>query len=163
MMRVVVWTLAGVALALLVLLLLSFVLKRQVMRVTADLRTSRDELNTILDSVGAHVYIKDTELRYQYANKPTQELWGKSLADIKGQKDDAFFDQVTAQKIAENDQWVLTNGERLVTEELNNLRRQKGLTKSDLLSTEDMRNFRNQTRELREQLDHVRSLSLTRG
>jgi diguanylate cyclase (GGDEF)-like protein/PAS domain S-box-containing protein len=124
--RLVVWTLAGVALALLVLLLLSFMLKRQVMRITTDLRTSRDELNTILDSVGAHVYIKDTELRYQYANKPAQELWGKSLADIKGQKDDAFFDQATARKIAENDQWVLTNGERLVTEELNSLRRGPG-------------------------------------
>lgn len=38
------------------------------------------------------------------------------------------------------------------TIELNQLRHQKGLSKSDLLSTDEMRNFRNQTRELREQL-----------
>ena len=124
--RALVWTLAGAAVVFLVLVLLSLLLKRQVDRVTADLRTSRDELNTILDSVGAHVYIKDSELRYQYTNKPTQELWGKSLPDIKGLKDDAFFDADTARKISENDRWVLTNGERLVTEEINHLRQDAG-------------------------------------
>lgn len=45
--------------------------------------------------------------------------------------------------------------------ELNNLRRAKGLSKSDLLSTEDMRDFRNQTRELREQLASKISLDQT--
>ena len=124
--RAVFWTLVGVGLALLLLLILSFLLKRQVKRITADLRTSRDQLNTILDGVGASVYIKDTELRYQYANKPAQDLWGKTLADIKGQKDDAFFDEATARKISENDRWVLANGERLVTEEINSLREESG-------------------------------------
>jgi diguanylate cyclase (GGDEF)-like protein len=124
--RAVAWALGGVVLAAFVFMLLSLLLKKQVMRVTADLRNSRDQLNTILDSVGAHVYIKDTDLRYQYANKPTLDLWGKSLDAIKNQKDDAFFDQATARKITENDHWVLANGERLVTEEINTLRESPG-------------------------------------
>lgn len=45
--------------------------------------------------------------------------------------------------------------------ELNNLRRQKGLTKSDLLSTDDMRQFRNQTREMRESLASKSALDQT--
>lgn len=124
---VLVWVMVTTFAALLLALCFNFMLKRQVRRVTADLQNSRDELNTILDGVGAHVYIKDTELRYQYANKQVQELWGKSLADIKGQKDDAFFDADTAQKIVDNDQWVLTHGERLVTEEFNSLRGSDGV------------------------------------
>jgi diguanylate cyclase (GGDEF)-like protein/PAS domain S-box-containing protein len=120
------WSLIAVVSATLVLLLLNLWLKRQVTRITADLRNSRDELNTILDSVGAHVYIKDTDLCYRYVNKPVQELWHQSLSDIKGQKDEAFFDQDTARKITENDRWVLTNGERLVSEEVNTLRQGGG-------------------------------------
>lgn len=124
--RLVLWALMAGAAALLLLSAVSLWLKRQVRQVTADLRNSRDELNTILDSVGAHVYIKDTELRYQYANKPTQSLWGKSLAQIKGQKDEAFFDEATAARLKDNDRWVLGSGERLVTEEFNTLREQSG-------------------------------------
>lgn len=124
--RYLLWSLIAVVLAAILLMLVSLLLKRQVNRVTADLRNSRDELNTILDSVGAHVYIKDTDLRYQYANKPTQQLWRKSLADIKGQRDDVFFDEDTARKITENDRWVLANGERLVSEEVNTLREGTG-------------------------------------
>jgi ABC-type transporter Mla subunit MlaD len=45
--------------------------------------------------------------------------------------------------------------------ELNNLRHQKKLTKSDLLSTDEMREFRNKTRELREQLASTPSLDQT--
>lgn len=81
-----IWGMVGTFGALLIALFFGFLLKRRVRRVTADLQNSRDELNTILDGVGAHVYIKDAELRYQYANKATQELWGKPLADIKGKK-----------------------------------------------------------------------------
>ncbi|MDD2546705.1 MAG: transporter substrate-binding domain-containing protein, partial [Burkholderiaceae bacterium] len=121
------WMMVGTFAALLVALFFSALLKRQVRRVTADLQHSRDELNTILDSVGAHVYIKDTELRYQYANRLTQELWGKPLADIKGKSDADFFDPETARKIMENDQWILARGERLVTEEFNTVRGSAGV------------------------------------
>lgn len=123
----VIWVLAGTFAALLLALFFGFMLKKQVKRVTADLQNSRDELNTILDSVGAHVYIKDTDLRYQYANKQVQELWGKSLAEIKGKGDSDFFDAETAQKLAENDQWILSRGERLVAEEFNTLRGSEGV------------------------------------
>ena len=45
--------------------------------------------------------------------------------------------------------------------EMNNLRHQKKLTKSDLLSTDEMRKFRNETRSLREQLASAPALDQT--
>lgn len=122
-----IWGMVGTFGALLIALFFGFLLKRRVRRVTADLQNSRDELNTILDGVGAHVYIKDAELRYQYANKATQELWGKPLADIKGKKDADLFDDETALRILENDQSVLSRGERLVVEEFNTVRGTEGV------------------------------------
>lgn len=123
----VIGVMAGTFAALLGAVFFSFILKRQVRRVTADLQNSRDELNTILDGVGSHVYIKDIELRYQYANKLAQELWGKSLAELKGRKDEDLFEPEAAQKIVENDRWVLARGERLVIEEFNTVRGSKGV------------------------------------
>lgn len=141
---VMVWSMAGVLAALLISVAIGLLLKRQVRRVTADLRNSRDELNTILDSVGAHIYIKDTALRYVYANKQTQELWGLPLSAIKGKTDEAFFDPQTAATLNDNDRWVLDNGERLVTEERNTL--QEGGPEQVFLSVKiPLRNAAGQT------------------
>lgn len=119
--QVAVWGITGTLIALVVAVMFSLLLRRQVKNVTDDLQNSRDELNTILDSVGAHVYIKDNELRYLYANKQLLELFRKSLDDVKGRTDSDFFEAATAQKIVENDHWVLSRGERLVAEEYSTL------------------------------------------
>lgn len=110
-------TLAAVTLALLAVLVSAW-LRRQVRRVTADLRTSRDQLNTILDGVGAMVFIKDTEGRYLYANRPALELMGTTADEIRGKTDAAFFPSDTAAALMANDRRALDAQERVVEEEV---------------------------------------------
>jgi len=83
------------------------------------LRESENKLATILDSVEAFIYIKDCNYRYQYANQPVRQLFGKALEDIIGKLDDAFFDEATTAKLRENDRRVIELGERIATEEIN--------------------------------------------
>lgn len=100
---------------------LSYLLRQQVRRVTADLRKSRDQLNTILDSVGAHVYIKHIDGTYQYANRAALDLLQTDAKRLVGRKDTDFFDPDTAARLHENDQRVLQSGEKLMEEEFNRL------------------------------------------
>ncbi len=115
------WTLAAATALLLVAVGAATWLRREVHRQTGALRASEERLNTILDSVEAYIYIKDPQLRYQYANRPVRELFGRSLEDIVGRTDDAFFDAPTAQKLHDNDSRVVVNGERVAIEEVNRL------------------------------------------
>ncbi|MDP4299695.1 EAL domain-containing protein [Leptothrix discophora] len=113
------WVLAGILGALLLALVGAWTLRRQVARMTRDLHASRDQLNTILDSVGAYVYIKDTRLRYLYANRPVLDLFGRELKDVVGHGDEDFFDRETTARIHANDERVMRSGERVVEEEVN--------------------------------------------
>lgn len=97
----------------------AFWLRRQVHRKTRHLQASEDRLNTILDSVEAYIYIKDTQLRYQYANRKVCELFGQPLELVIGKTDDQFFDLDTATHLNENDRRVLKLGERVESEECN--------------------------------------------
>ncbi|TRX02923.1 sensor histidine kinase [Candidatus Methylobacter oryzae] len=89
-------------------------------RKTAEdaLRESENRLATILDSVEAFIYIKDCNYQYQYANQPVRQLFNKSLTDIIGKSDDAFFDRDTAAKLREDDRRVIELGERIATENI---------------------------------------------
>jgi len=83
------------------------------------LQESENRLHTILDSVEAYIYIKDTNYRYQYANRSVRELFGKAMADIVDHDDSAFFDAKTAANLLINDRRVIENGERVAQEEIN--------------------------------------------
>ncbi len=113
------WGLAILAGLLLTALVAAFVLRRQVAEKTRHLKASERRLNTILDSVEAYIYIKDPELRYQYANRKVCELFGLPLAQVVGQTDERFFDAATAANLRDNDHRVLLLGERVETEEIN--------------------------------------------
>ena len=76
-----------------------------------------ERLNTILDTVEAYIYIKGTDHRYQYANRKTCELFGRPLDGIVGHEDREFFGDTIAPKVHADDERVLRNGERVVTEE----------------------------------------------
>ena len=82
-----------------------------------ELRAQRDRLNTILDSVESHIFIKDTAYRYVYANRSTQGLAGKRLDEIIGREDHEVFDAATELHVRPNDRRVIENGERVATEE----------------------------------------------
>src|SRR3990167_4633688 len=113
------WGLASLAGLLLLALGGALLLRRQVAEKTRHLKASEQRLNTILDSVEAYIYIKDPELRYQYANRKVCELFGLPLAQVVGQTDERFFDAATAANLHENDRRVLLLGERVETEEIN--------------------------------------------
>ena len=83
------------------------------------LKQSEDKLNSILNSVEAYIYIKGRDYTYHYANRQVCELFGRSLPEIVGTEDTAFFDEPTCMRIRENDRRVIEQGERVSEEELN--------------------------------------------
>ncbi|HDZ10133.1 EAL domain-containing protein [Pseudohongiella sp.] len=115
---VVVWWLIGIlALALLGATLFAILLRFKVAEKTQSLTASETRLNTILNSVDAHIYIKDYKLRYQYANRKVCDFFGMSLDDIVGKKDSDFFDEKTCALLEQNDLQVIRHGERVADEE----------------------------------------------
>ncbi len=94
-------------------------LRREVARKTRSLQASEDKLATILNSVDAYIYIKDSDLRYAYVNRKVSELFKREADDIVGMTDEAFFDEPTVEKIRVNDLRVIRNGARVEAEEIN--------------------------------------------
>ena len=88
-------------------------------QVEQALQESESRLHTILDSVEAFIYIKDSNYRYQYANQSVCALYGKPMADIVGREDADFFDAETATNLRRNDRRVIEHGERVALEEVN--------------------------------------------
>jgi len=87
------------------------------------LKASERKLFTILESVDAFIYLKDTDGHYLFANRPVRELFGVSMAEIVGQSDDRFFDAQSAARLRANDRRVLEQGQAIKIEETNvNLR-----------------------------------------
>ncbi|MDP3815960.1 diguanylate cyclase domain-containing protein, partial [Pseudomonas sp.] len=113
------WGMASLGFLLLMALAGALLLRRQVSEKTRHLQASEQRLNCILDSVEAYIYIKDEQLRYQYANRKVCELFGQPLEQVIGQTDKQFFDSTTATNLHENDRRVLMFGERVEAEEIN--------------------------------------------
>ncbi|WP_374481495.1 PAS domain S-box protein [Zoogloea sp.] len=82
-------------------------------------RDSDAMLATILDNVGAYIYIKDTEYRYTYANRAVCGLFGVGREEVCGHTDEVYFDAPTARSLRDNDRRVIEGGERIEIEETN--------------------------------------------
>ena len=117
--RLVWWALGSLGSVLVLALGAWWLMRREVGEKTRSLRASEYRLNTILDSVDAHIYIKDTELRYQYANRKVCELFGLPSGQVLGKTDAYFFDPQTVNKLQVNDLRVVQHGERVEVEETN--------------------------------------------
>ena len=111
------WGLGVLALLLLAAVASSIWLRRRVRERTRELQISEGKLSVILDNVGASIYIKDRELRYQYVNRKVAERFGRPAAAIIGLRDDDLFDAATAGHIRATDDAVLRGGERVTREE----------------------------------------------
>ena len=111
--------LAGLVAFSLLAALMVAILRRQVQERTRHLQDSEQKLATILDSVGAFIYIKGKDYRYQYANHHTLHYLGRPAHEVLGHDDAAFFDTATAQRLRANDRRVLEEGETLEAEEVN--------------------------------------------
>jgi len=82
-------------------------------------RQSDEMLETILDNVGAHIYIKDHAYRYTYANRAVAELFGVRREQLVGTTDPEYFDEKTAIALRANDRRIIEGGERIEVEETN--------------------------------------------
>ncbi|QOR40839.1 EAL domain-containing protein [Billgrantia diversa] len=113
------WGLGGVIALMLLALAAAAWLRREVATKTRHLQESERKLATILDTVGACIFIKDRALRYVYANRQTQELFARPVEAIIGKGDEAFFDATTAEQLQASDRRVIEAGERVTSEDTN--------------------------------------------
>ena len=113
------WALAVLACLLMLAMGIAVLLKAQVARQTLHLKASETKLNTILDSVDAHIYIKDCNLRYLYGNRRLCERFGTSPEKLIGSTDDSFFDKRTRAMMRKDDLRVTEHGEKVMCEERN--------------------------------------------
>jgi len=79
----------------------------------------------ILDSLPSHVYIKNNQRQYTYANKICLELFKKTRETIYGSVDEEFFPPITLKQLAKIDKQILEEGkttkeEVLVTDDNGN-------------------------------------------
>ncbi len=115
--RYVYWSLALLGGLLLLALAFGLLLRRQVAEKTRHLKASEARLNAILDHVGAAIYIKDPQLRYQYANPMACEMLGKPLQQVLGQTDAQILGSQTLMAAQDADRRVILLGERVQSEE----------------------------------------------
>ncbi|HEY5998763.1 MAG TPA: PAS domain S-box protein [bacterium] len=76
-----------------------------------------ERLKTILDAVGACIFVKDAGRRYVYANRAARELFGARAQGITGAFDDEIFPPPAAAAIRDGDLAVLGRGETVSGEE----------------------------------------------
>jgi diguanylate cyclase (GGDEF)-like protein/PAS domain S-box-containing protein len=82
-----------------------------------SLKESEQMLSDILENVSAHIYMKDPQGRYLFANKLLRERFAAPLEEIVGYDDSKFFDAGTAAAMREDELRVLSEGEPLEAEE----------------------------------------------
>ncbi|MBI5075934.1 MAG: PAS domain S-box protein [Nitrospirae bacterium] len=81
------------------------------------LKNNDERLNTILNNVGAAIFIKDTQYLYTYANRKVCELFGRSTDEIIGKSDKEFFSAQSVEEIMRSDRPVIERGETVTREE----------------------------------------------
>ncbi len=86
---------------------------------TRALAESEERISTIMEKVSACIYLKDTEGRYLFANRPVLDLLHTTLDEVIGADDSKFFDAATVRAIRENDRLVFEKGETVQREETN--------------------------------------------
>lgn len=85
----------------------------------SDLALKENEklMSDILENVSAYIYMKDTQGRYLYANRPMREMFNAPMEEIVGFDDNKFYDASTATNIKQSDQQVLQQKEAQRSEE----------------------------------------------
>ncbi|MBK8395898.1 MAG: diguanylate cyclase [Leptospiraceae bacterium] len=81
--------------------------------------TELQGLRTVLNTIGAYIFLKDIEGRYLYANDLVCQLFGIPLEQVIGRKDEDFFDLEISNNLRLNDRRVMDNGETISSEESN--------------------------------------------
>ncbi len=84
---------------------------------TRALSDSERKLTTILDSVGAFIYIKNRDFKYQYANQQLLDFLGKRKEEILDRTDSDLFGETVATPYLSNDRQVFAQGHPVRAEE----------------------------------------------
>lgn len=84
---------------------------------TRALTDSERKLATILDSVGAFIYIKNRDFKYEYANQQLLDFLGKREPDLLNKTDIDLFGESAADAYLNNDRQVFREGKPLRVEE----------------------------------------------
>jgi diguanylate cyclase (GGDEF)-like protein/PAS domain S-box-containing protein len=81
------------------------------------LKENEKLMTDILENVSAYIYMKDTQGRYLYANRPLREMFNAPIEEITGFDDSKFYDASTAENIKQSDQKILQQREAQRSEE----------------------------------------------
>jgi len=81
------------------------------------LKSSEERLTTILDNVGANIFIKDVGYRYRYVNREVCEFFRRRAEEILGRSDNEFFSGESLEDILRSDRPVIERGETVAREE----------------------------------------------
>lgn len=81
------------------------------------LAESESIMATVLENVSAYIFLKDTEGRYTFVNKPCLKLWDLPIEKVIGATNESLFDSQFAASVRELDLRVLVNGESIAQEE----------------------------------------------
>ncbi len=85
----------------------------------AKLEAELQSLRTVLDEVGAYVYMKDRTGRYTFVNRYVLELFNRRFDEVVGHDDSQFFDLAKSDELRANDRQVMEQGQTIQREELN--------------------------------------------
>lgn len=84
----------------------------------SELRAHRELLDTVLDNVEAHIYMKGPDRAYLYVNGKVAQLYGRDVADIIGHTDQELLPPETAAQFRALDDRVFASGQRQAGHEL---------------------------------------------
>ncbi|MCX7088119.1 MAG: PAS domain S-box protein [Methylococcales bacterium] len=96
---------------------LSFVDITEMKQAQISLQKSEYNLSEVLKNIDAYIFLKDVQGRYLFANQSVCDLFGTSIENIVGQRDEHFFDAETCAQLRHNDYQVLNEGKTVKTEE----------------------------------------------
>lgn len=74
---------------------------------------NEQELATILDNAGAYIFIKDSQCRFTYINKRTQELFSLESSQIIGKNNHDLLGEKQGEEFSKTDRQVFSSGKRL--------------------------------------------------
>ncbi|WP_432696127.1 EAL domain-containing protein [Marinobacterium sp. YM272] len=116
--NVLVWSLVGMALALLVAISIVALLRRQVAEKAGSLKESETYLSVLLSNVDSLIYVKGTDFRYRYINQRVIEFLGRDKDEIIGRRDEDLLSEESLLGVRDTDRRVIENGERIMEEEV---------------------------------------------
>jgi len=112
-----IWSLAGVFTALVIVILVSAINIAKRLRAEAELKKSRQFLDSIINSIDDPIFVKDQQHRWVVLNEAACQVMGHHKEEIIGKSDYDLFPKEQADVFWEKDNLVLKTGETNVNEE----------------------------------------------